>query len=130
MSQGIPLIKKSLVYLIVGVSVFLFVGDNQRLQAGARLIAPGAKERPRAEQTVRQSPLEALGSGDIDPETFPWHLVRPPEASHRLPTPVFNFHPVYVTMLVLFAILAAVCWASDEWDWARLVEDDESDKPR
>lgn len=71
-------------------------------------------------------PLTRLQSGKIDPTTFPWHLVRPPEAAMVSPQTHYSIHPVQVTMLILFAALGAAIWAADEWDWHRLVEDYES----
>lgn len=40
----------------------------------------------------------------------------------NLPRPAPLVHPFRITLLLLLSVLAAVAWASDEWDWGRLSE--------
>lgn len=47
-----------------------------------------------------------------------------PAPEFRLARPVPRIHPFQVTMLISLAALAAIAWASDEWDWGRLVDDE------
>lgn len=57
-----------------------------------------------------------------------WQLIELPA---KILPPVFRparpmprIHPFQVTMLISLAALAAMAWASDEWDWGRLVGDE------
>ena len=56
-----------------------------------------------------------------------WQLIELP-AKILMPVfrparPIPRIHPFQATMLISLAALAAMAWASDEWDWGRLVED-------
>jgi hypothetical protein len=44
--------------------------------------------------------------------------------TYRIPRPLPRIHPFQASMLIVLATLAAIAWASDEWDWGRLVEDE------
>ncbi len=62
-----------------------------------------------------------------------WQQIEMPRA---ILSPVFQLarpsppiHPFQVTVLISLAALAAMAWASDEWDWERLVEDNAASLP-
>lgn len=49
--------------------------------------------------------------------------VGPESTIHRLNIPERRppIHPFQIASLILLSVLAAVSWASDEWNWCRLV---------
>lgn len=57
-----------------------------------------------------------------------WQLIELPAEIlppvFRPARPIPRIHPFQVTMLISLAALAAMTWASDEWDWGRLAGDE------
>jgi hypothetical protein len=79
---------------------------------------PGPRVRPAVwnPQENRQWRRTQKGWQQIE---FP---VAPPIHDMNLPRPAIAIHPFQVSMLLLLGVLAAIVWASDEWEWSRLVD--------
>lgn len=71
---------------------------------------------------------------DVPSKNLYWRLtkdgwqyvhIEPPELVPAAIQPVLPpaVHPVIVTMLIALGAVAAVAWASDEWDWHRVIRE-------
>ncbi len=90
--------------------------------SGWIVLSSGGGENGLSQQENRDDPSRNL-YWRLTKNGWQYVYIEPPELVPAVIQPAFPpaVHPAVVTMLIALAALAAVAWASDEWDWQRMV---------
>ncbi len=132
--------------VVLGCLVFTLAAPYQTLALHAAYALPetGEQENRAGKQIeitargVSPTPFEStrVTAGESNPGHTDWRYTRqgwkriaisdPVKKTHLIRVPPhqpLSVHPIQISMLILLSAFGMIAWASDEWDWARLIHE-------